>query len=224
MNILFEFNSQMTYNCLNIKAMKYILFIFTVVFLPFVISAQQKNKTKSKRAPIDTTRFAFVEGGTYKMGTDKPLEPQEGPAHDVTVNSFWIAKTEITFAGLRFVFAMTPKRDTMGSMGWGRGKQPAIWVSWNDAIAYCNWMSGKEKLSKCYLIDSTGIVKYLDTAKGYRLLTEAEWEFAARGGNKSKGFGYAGSNDINDVCWFKDNAGGKANKVAQKKPNELGPV
>ena len=194
--------------------------------------AQQKGTTAKtskgqvKRAPIDTAKFALVDGGTFKMGTDKVVETVEGPPHDVTVKSFWMAKTETTFEDYDKFFYET-KRDTMGSRGWGRGKHPVIWVNWNDCVDYCNWLSGKEKLSKCYLIDSaTHAVKYLDTAKGYRLPTEAEWEFAARGGNKRHGYTYAGSDNPNDVMWYKDNSGQPGalhtHAVAEKAPNELG--
>jgi len=113
------------------------------------------------------------------------------------------------------------KRDTVTARGMGRGERPVISVSWNDAVAYCNWLSGKEKLSKCYKIDSTG-VRYLDTAKGYRLPTEAEWEFAARGGNKSKGTQYAGSTNLNETSWYKINSSIGTMPSAQLKPNELG--
>lgn len=198
-------------------------------FVVLYVSPRQKantgkskpSKTRYKSPPVDTTKFVLVEGGTFNMGTDKVVEPVEGPPHNVTVSSFWLAKTEMTFEDYD-KFCYGTKRDTMGSCGWGRGKQPAIWVSWNDAIAYCNWLSGKEKLSKCYLIDSSGAVKYLDTAKGYRLPTEAEWEFAARGGNKGQRHSYAGSDNINDVVWYNANSGGRTHPVAQKAPNELG--
>lgn len=208
---------------------KYYLAIVILCLLSISAFAQQKksgatakaSKTQPKRAPIDTTKFVLVEGGTFNMGTGKTVESGEGPPHSVTVKSFWLAKTETTFEDYD-KFCFDTKRDTMGSAGWGRGKQPAIYVSWNDAVAYCNWLSGKEKLSKCYLIDSTGIVKYLDTAKGYRLPTEAEWEFAARGGNQPLGRVYAGGDKIDDGVWYKGNSGGKAHPVAQKAPNELG--
>jgi formylglycine-generating enzyme required for sulfatase activity len=95
-------------------------------------------------------------------------------------------------------------------------------VSWLDAVAYCNWLSEKEKLSKCYVINGESVM-YLDTAKGYRLPTEAEWEYAARGGSKSHDYNYAGSADINAVGWYKDNSpGGGSKSVGQKTPNELG--
>ena len=174
----------------------------------------------SKRAPIDTAKFVLVEGGTFKMGTNEPVEPCESPAHEVSVKSFYIGKTEVTFDDYD-KYTLDSKHDTVTARGFGRGKRPAITVSWNDAVAYCNWLSGKEKLSKCYRIDSTG-VKYLDTAKGYRLPTEAEWEFAARGGNKSKGTQYAGSTDLNETTWFRVNAINGTMPSAQKNANELG--
>ncbi|MCX6200197.1 MAG: SUMF1/EgtB/PvdO family nonheme iron enzyme [Bacteroidetes bacterium] len=197
-------------------------FVSACIVLWLVISAHaQKAKTAfTKRASIDTSKFVFVEGGIFKMGTNEPVVACESPAHDVTVKSFYIGKTEVTFDDYD-KYCLDTKRDTVTARGMGRGKRPAITVSWNDAVAYCNWLSGKEKLSKCYTIDSTG-VKYLDTAKGYRLLTEAEWEFAARGGNKSKGTQYAGSTDLNETSWYKVNSNGGTMTVAQLKPNELG--
>ena len=199
---------------------KYLLFAVTLC-LSLSISFAQKSKSVSvKRAPIDTAKFVLVDGGSFKMGTDKPVEAHEGPVHEVTVKSFYLAKSEITFDDFD-KFCKDLKRDTVLSGPLGRGKQAAINVSWLDAVAYCNWLSGKEKLSKCYLITEND-VKYLDTAKGYRLPTEAEWEFAARGGNKSKGTFFAGSDAINDVAWFKGNSNEGPHTVAQKKPNEIG--
>lgn len=183
----------------------------------------QKGKTPTaapKRAPIDTSKFVLVDGGTFKMGTDQPVEKHEAPTHPVSLNSFYIAKTEVTFEEYDKFCAAT-KRDTAPSGAWGRGKQPVFMVSWRDAVAYCNWLSEQEKLSKCYLINGND-VKLVDTAKGYRLPTEAEWEFAARGGNMSKGTPFAGGNVINEVGWYVDNAAGQSHAVAQKKPNELG--
>ena len=197
-------------------------FVFASIVSLFVISADaQKGKTAiTKRASIDTSKFVLVEGGTFKMGTNESVEACESPAHDVTVKSFYIGKTEVSFDDYD-KYCLDTKRDTVTARGFGRGKRPAITVSWNDAVAYCNWLSGKKRLSKCYKVDSTG-VKYLDTAKGYRLPTEAEWEFAARGGNKSKGTQYAGSTDLNETSWYKVNSNGGTMTVAQLKPNELG--
>ncbi|NJO01891.1 MAG: formylglycine-generating enzyme family protein, partial [Bacteroidia bacterium] len=80
---------------------------------------------------------------------------------------------------------------------------PVIHVSWNDAVAYCQWRSKKEGAT-------------------WRLPTEAEWEYAARGGNQSRGYRYAGDNDPNAVSWHVENAGHKTHTVGEKRPNELG--
>jgi formylglycine-generating enzyme required for sulfatase activity len=80
---------------------------------------------------------------------------------------------------------------------------PITGVSWNDAKAYCEWLSQK-------------------TGKTYRLPTEAEWEYAARGGSKSVGYKYSGSNNIDEVAWYDGNSGSKTHPVGQKKANELG--
>ena len=204
---------------------KYSLLTVTVFFLSLSVFAQQKAKAKphAKRAPIDTSKFVLVEGGTFTMGTDQLIKglEHEGPAHKVSVNSFYLAKTEMTFEDYD-KFCNDTKRDTANCSGWGRGKKPVMNVSWFDAVHYCNWLSEKEKLSKCYLIDEKSLdVKYLDTAKGYRLPTEAEWEFAAKGGNKSQGYLYSGSKDVNDVGWYAINSQ-RTMPVAQKTANELG--
>ena len=154
------------------------------------------------------------------MGTDQPVERHEAPAHKVLVKSFYIAKTETTFQDFD-LFTNETRRDTVPAGSWGRGKRPVCMVSWFDAIEYCNWLSKKEHLSLCYAVNGTD-VRYLDTAKGYRLPTEAEWEFAARGGNQSKGLIYAGGNNLDAVAWYKNNAGGETMPVGQKLSNELG--
>ena len=171
----------------------------------------------------------LVEGGTFTMGdTWGDGYDNEKPTHKVTFTyNFYIGKYEITFDEYD-VFCEATGRSKPDDEGWGRGNRPVINVSWNDAIAYCNWLSEKEKLPKAYdnngnLLDKDGKVT-TDPSKviGYRLPTEAEWEYAARGGNKSKGYQYAGSSTVGDVAWYNDNSGGKTQKVGKKAPNELG--
>jgi len=124
------------------------------------------------------------------------------PIHPVTLSSFWLGKYPVTFEEYdRFCDATD--REKPDDEGWGLGRRPVINVSWDDAQGYCQWLSRQ-------------------TGKTYRLPTEAEWEFAARGGILSKGFQYAGSNDLGEVAWHKKNSGKKSQLVGEKKPNELG--
>jgi formylglycine-generating enzyme required for sulfatase activity len=88
------------------------------------------------------------------------------------------------------------------SWGW-KDTHPMVNINYNDANAYCNWLSEK-------------------TGKDYRLPTEAEWEFAARGGNNSNNYTYSGSNDLEEVGWSTDNSGSSTQACGRKKPNELG--
>jgi formylglycine-generating enzyme required for sulfatase activity len=102
-----------------------------------------------------------------------------------------------------------------------RGSMPVSGVDWYDAVAYCSWLSEKAGLTPCY--SGGGKVTKCDfQADGYRLPTEAEWEFAARGGIQSHGYLYSGSNDPDEIGWHAGNSGGHAHPVGQKKPNELG--
>jgi len=200
--------------------MKNAVVVFTLLLISFGAVAQKRHPVAAKPAPIDTSKFVLVQGGTFKMGTNQPVEKHEAPEHDVIVNSFYIGKTEVTFQDFD-KFTFETKRDTVPSGSWGRGKQPVFMVTWYDAVAYCNWLSEKEHLSKCYLINGKQVTK-VDTAKGYRLPTEAEWEYAARGGNKTHNYPFAGGETISEVGWYVDNCNGQPHAVAQKQPNELG--
>jgi len=167
--------------------------------------------------------FVFVKGGTFMMGSNDG-DGDEKPVHEVTVSDFYMGKYEVTVAEFKaFIDATGYKTDAekkgysvVYDDGWtkkegvtwlcdvkGAGRplsdynHPVIHVSWNDAKAYCDW-------------------------GGHRLPAEAEWAYAARGGNKSNGYKYSGSNDINKVAWYSGNSGITTHLVGQKAPNELG--
>ncbi len=137
-----------------------------------------------------------VEGGTYKMGSNDG-DSDEKPVHDETVATFYIGKTEVTQELWQAVIGTNPSSQK------GETNLPVEMVSWID----CNTFIAK-------LNELTG--------KNFRLPTEAEWEYAARGGNKSQGYTYSGSNAIGDVAWYIDNSSLETHPVAQKQPNELG--
>lgn len=106
--------------------------------------------------------------------------------------------------------------------GW-KPNFPMFNVTWFDAVAYCNWLSQKNGLEKCYYLNKDGGISLDIKKNGYRLPTEAEWEYAARGGNKQVASTFSGSNNFNDVAWVDDNtllSGPKA--VGTKTANELG--
>ena len=157
--------------------------------------------------------FILVEGGSFMMGSNDG-DSDEKPIHEVTVSSFWISKYQVTQREWQEVMGSNPS-DFKGD------NLPVEKVSWYDAIEYCNKRSIKEGLTPCYSGSGDNIICNWN-ANGYRLPTEAEWEYAARGGNKSRGYEYSGSNTLGDVAWYVGNSGSKTHPVGQKSPNELG--
>ena len=160
-------------------------------------------------APLD---MVAVAGGTFQMGlTDQQLAL---PVHSVSVSSFLIGRQEVTQAQYRAVMGVNP------SCYEGDDSRRVEWVKWLDSVAFCNELSQREGLQPCYTIlyDTTSC----DFAtNGYRLPTEAEWEFAARGGTSSQGFIYSGSSSPGDVAWYGE-APFQTHPVGMKAPNELG--
>lgn len=178
---------------------------------------KQRLAEERKRIAEEEARFAklnpiiknlinnmvYVSGGTFTMGATSEQGSEanyesydEKPTHRVTLSSFYIGKYEVTQAEWKAVMGSNPsyfKGDNL----------PVENVSWNDC---------QEFIRK--LISLTG--------KNFRLPTEAEWEFAARGGKNSRGYKYSGSNDIGSVAWYYSNSGSKTHPVGQKSPNELG--
>ena len=145
----------------------------------------------------------YVEGGTFTMGNDSyESNKNEKPVHDVSLKSYYIGKTEVTFE-LFDTYCNEMSITKPYDESWGRGKHPVNNIGKQDAVGFCKWLSKK-------------------TGMNYRLPTEAEWEYAARGGSTGLPTTYAGSNSLYDYGWYDRNSEGKIHPVGLKLPNELG--
>lgn len=160
-----------------------------------------ETKTTTGRTSAIEPEMVFVKGGTFTMGATseqkKYAQRNEWPPHSVTLSDYFIGKYEITQEQWKAVMGNNP------SYFKGDLNCPVESVSWNEVQEYIT------KLNQ-------------QTGKTYRLPTEAEWEYAARGGSSSRGYKYSGSNTLSDVAWYDDNSNDETHPVGTKNPNELG--
>jgi formylglycine-generating enzyme required for sulfatase activity len=169
-------------------------------------------------APVGVTTQSGVEmvwlpGGEFRMGSERG-SPDESPPHQVRVSAFLIDRFEVTHE--MFAKAQLPNP----SRWQDNPKKPVERVRWRDAKQYCNERSLLEGLRPCY--DEKTLDWDCDSsANGYRLPTEAEWEFACRAGQEGS-YDFGSENLLRQYGWFKDNAEQKTHPVGQKKPNRWG--
>ncbi|GBU21698.1 hypothetical protein R80B4_01598 [Fibrobacteres bacterium R8-0-B4] len=159
---------------------------------------------------VNGYRFEMVPvaGGTFTMGCTgeqgDDCDDDEKPAHQVTLSGYYIGKFEVTQGLWKAVMGSLPSSLTPSSpYGYG-DNYPVYYVSWNDIVN--DFIPALNRLTK----------------KTFRLPTEAEWEYAARGGGKSGGYKYSGGNTLGNVAWYSDNSGRTTHPVGAKSPNELG--
>jgi formylglycine-generating enzyme required for sulfatase activity/class 3 adenylate cyclase len=183
-----------------------------IVMRPSVLTAEQE-KEKAAKPGSDFKECAngcptmiVVPGGKFTMGSpesENDRSNDEGPQHEVTIGQpFAVGKTDVTFAEWDTCVAAGACPEVADS-GWGRDDRPVISVTWDEAKIYTAWLAKQ-------------------TGKPYRLLTEAEWEYAARAGNPGR---YSFSDDetqLDEHAWFSMNSGGKTQPVGTKKPNAFG--
>lgn len=173
-----------------------------------IVGGDKQLRVKAYRLQLSDgiPEMVYVAGGTFEMGSDEAAEC--GPVYNVSLYGFYIGKYEVTQLQWEAVMGTTlsehmSKCDDCTTIVGEGDTYPMYYVNWEDAVAFC------EKLSEL-------------TGETYRLPTEAEWEYAARGGQHKTNTRYAGSDNLGLVAWYRDNSGGSTHPVGQKMSNELG--
>ena len=167
-----------------------------------ISSTSSTSSTNSLSAELNKliNNMVYVPGGTFTMGATSEqgseAEFYEKPTHSVTLSSYYICKYEVTQALWRAVMGSNPSNFKDDNL-------PVEYVSWDYCQTFINRLNSY-------------------TGRNFRLPTEAEWEFAARGGNYSRHYKYSGSNYISDVAWYDGNSGNRTHPVGTKQANELG--
>ncbi|MBO4772403.1 MAG: SUMF1/EgtB/PvdO family nonheme iron enzyme, partial [Bacteroidales bacterium] len=176
------------------------LFMFLISGCGSSVEAQQTTMPIT----IDGKEYGkmiFVQGGTFQMGATSEQGDDafdwEKPVHSVTLSDYYIGETEVTQGLWKAVMGNNPSNFAKGD------NYPVDSVSWYDVQDFLKKLNAK-------------------TGRTFCLPTEAQWEFAARGGNKSQRFKYNGSNNIDDFAWYNGNSNSQTHAVKQKLPNELG--
>jgi len=169
------------------------------------VSSDAQSETKTESG----VEMVQIRGGRFTMGDESEID---APPHEVVLSSFYMDKYLVTQEEYRRVIGKNPSR-------WKAEKNPVEQVRWSDAVRYCNARSLLEGLQPCYDLNTW---RCNFDANGYRLPTEAEWEYACRAGTKTAYFFGDDPSKLKDYAWFKQNSGLKPRPIGQMRPNQWG--
>lgn len=167
------------------------------VLIDYILSKTWVGVSKTFTVNGVTFKMIYVDGGTFIMGnSDTTLTNYHYPPHKVMLSGFYMGQTEVTQALWSAVMGSNPSSHVGADL-------PVEYITWDDQVRFVTRLNAM-------------------TGMSFRIPTEAQWEFAARGGNLSHGYDYAGGNDLDEVAWHRLNSNTETHPVATKKPNELG--
>ena len=167
------------------------------------------NPSANQAKAESGAEMILIPGGRFLMGDEAEID---ATPHEVVLSPFYVDKNLVTQAEYERVMGENPSR-------WKTGNNPVEQVRWSDAVRYCNKRSELEGLESCYDLESW---QCNFAANGYRLPTEAEWEYACRAGTKTAYYFGNSPSELSEHAWFEDNSGGRPHPVGGKLPNAWG--
>jgi formylglycine-generating enzyme len=177
-----------------------------------LLSLQTLGKEQLK---VLRKNMVYIPGGKFMMGQPVESDALIGkPLHQVTLSPYYIHRYEVTQALWAEIMGTVPSNFTGENL-------PVEQVNWTECVDFCNKLSQRDGLTPCYKVTGEKVTCNFQ-ADGYRLPTEAEWEFAAKGGNHNQLYTYSGSGNIAAVAWYQDNSNNNTHVVGTRSANEVG--